>query len=617
MARGVLGAARMRFAVPAALVLLVACGHHTGDDDSTVDAAGDLTGLATLTVKPADQTLVIVQGQPATQGYVALGTFADGRTEDVTPYVQWGLDDATLGGFTAAAFTTSSVRGGRSNINAVAAGVTGSTPVTVKLQQTWNDPGSTLPGDPAAPFGGPATAARDPSLVYPNDGVLVPPNLGKLELHFRPGTGNTLFELTFANTFTDLRIYLRCTLPMNGGCIYLPDPQVWRWLAETNRGTEPVTWSIRGTDDTGTGVGSSTAMALRFAPEDLTGGIYYWTTTLRAIMRYDFASATQTVAQQYLGTELTGGTCIGCHALSRDGTKMVAEAGGQNDGRTLLLDVATKTAMIPFGSTQKSNFESWNHDGSAYVGVYGDSGATNFDLMVFDGSTGALTETIPAGGSTAHPTDHPDWSPAGDRIAFVNVGTKNTLQKMYNGEIRTVAKSGAAWDAPTVLVPRAAGKNRYYPAFAPDGKVLVFDESTCASGSTGADCDADTDATAKLFVIDGVAGGTPTALAAANKPGIADGATTSLTNSFPKWNPTVFRKDAAGGRIGWMTFSSTRKYGLRSPPGSGTLLWLVAVDLDAPAGTDASYPALALPFQDLATSNHIAQWTTQVVGPIQ
>jgi hypothetical protein len=167
-----------------------------------------------------------------------------------------------------------------------------------------------------------------------------------------------------------------------------------------------------------------------------------------------------------------------------------------------------------------------------------------------------------------------------------------------------------------VLVPRAAGKNRFYPAFAPDGNSLVFDESTCNSGNTGADCDGDTDPTAKLFAVP-TTGGTPTELAQANAPGIADGAATNLTNSFPKWNPFVFRRDASGGRLAWVTFSSTRKYGLRSPPTNGTLLWMAAIDLDAPAGTDPSVAAFALPFQDLGTSNHIAQWTTQVVPPLQ
>ncbi|MCX5742219.1 MAG: hypothetical protein NT062_06965 [Proteobacteria bacterium] len=604
-------------AIVTGVALGFACGkEHPGPGGA--DAPTDpLLGLVSLVVEPADQTLVIQQGQPAIEEYTATGTFVDGHSENITDRVAFALGDGTLGGFANAKLTTTIAKGGRTVVVASAAGVEGQTPVTIKLQQRYDDPGSTLPTDPAAPFGGPVVAGRDPTSVYPNDGVVVPPNLGRLELHFRPGTGNTLFELSFVSAVLDLKVYLRCTTPLNGGCIYLPDAPVWTWIAESHRGTDPVTWSIRATDDAGTGVGTSLPMTMRFAPEDLTGGIYYWNTTTTSIMRFDFASTTQVMAEKFIGPEMTGNTCVGCHALSRDGKKLVAEAGGQNDGRILLLDVATSTPLVPFGSTEKSNFESWNMDGSAFVGVYADNGATNFNLMLFDGTTAALTETIEAGGTSTNPTNHPDWSPLGDRIAFINVGVKNTLQMMYNGEIRTVAKVGGVWQPYEVVVPRVAGKNRYYPSFAPDGKLLVFNESTCTSGNTGGECNGDTDPTAKLYGIDGIAGGTITPFDHANAPGIADNGKTALTNSFPKWNPFVFRNTASGGRLAWITFSSTRKYGLRSPPGSGTLLWMAAVDLDAPAGTDPSLAAFALPFQDITTSNHIAQWTTQVVPPIQ
>jgi hypothetical protein len=96
-----------------------------------------------------------------------------------------------------------------------------------------------------------------------------------------------------------------------------------------------------------------------------------------------------------------------------------------------------------------------------------------------------------------------------------------------------------------------------------------------------------------------------------------------LASSFPKWSPFLFhRTNQAGSRLEWITFSSTRKYGLRDPPpggtelNTGTLIWMAAVDPDRVAmGEDPSFPAFALPFQDLTTSNHIAQWTTAVIQP--
>ncbi|HTR54426.1 MAG TPA: hypothetical protein VMJ10_27225 [Kofleriaceae bacterium] len=591
-----------------AFFVLVGCGdHHTSG--TTLD---DLESIA---VMPANQTLVIAQGAPATSAYQVIGTFQDGHTEDITTDSTLTVVDTSLGQFEQADFKSTTDHGGVTMVQATAGTLTGATGLTLVFQQTWTDPGSTsLPANPMSLFGGASDPARAPSLVYPNDGVLVPPNLGRLEMHFMPGTGNTVFDLSFTNTVTKIDVYLACMLPLNGGCIYQPDPQLWAWLETTNRGGDPVMWSIRGTDANGTSVGTSGSMSISFAHDDVTGGIYYWTTTTESVMRYDFASTTETSATQYIGTSLEG-TCIGCHALSHDGTKLVAEVNGQNDGRTALVEVATKTVMNQFGQTPKSMFESWNPDGSQYVGVYGDTGATNYNLMLLSGTDSTLVSTVDVGGTQTNPTDHPDWSADGGRIAFVRVGIAGTMQRMWNGSIYQVAQSGGTWGTPQQLVAAATNlENNYYPAFAPDGRLLIYDHSQCTSGSpTGTECEADTNPTATLMAIDSMAPGTPLELANANKPGIADGTNTALTNSFPKWNPFIFTKTAAGGHLAWITFSSKRNYGLRTPPGTGTLLWMAAIDLDTPDGLDPSYVAFALPFQDLTTSNHIAQWTTQIV----
>ncbi len=597
------------------LLVCAACASHQGgggDDDGSGESLDDLTGLE---ISPPDQTLTIDNGAAATSQYTVTGRFADGHTEDVTTRVTLTLLDGTIGSLdSGGTFTSTTAHGGATQVVASGGPQSTATGLTVVFKQDYNDPGSTgLPADPGGLFGGTATAARAPALVYPNDNAFVPPNLGKLEFHFMPGTSNTVFELSLANATTDIKVYLQCTLPMNGGCIFTPDAMLWGWLANSNRGSGPVTWKIRGTDAQGTAVGESTEAHVAFAPQDVTGGMYYWTTTTEAIMRFDFGSQTQTVAEKYAGTELEN-TCIGCHALSHGGDKLVAEVNGQNDGKTALVDVATKTVMNQFGATPKTTFESWNPDGSRYAGVYADSGATNYNLMVLNGNDATLMETVDVGGSAAHPTDHPDWSSDGNRITYVKVGTPGTLQRMWNGSIWQVANANGAWAAPTQLVAATNGmENNYYPAFAPDNRLVVFDRSHCTSGNAkGDECDADTNPDAKLMAVDSINGGGPVELANANKPGVADGATTALTNTYPKWNPFVFPINQTGGHLAWVTFSSTRKFGLRGTP-PGTFLWMAAVDLDAPAGSDPSFVPFVLPFQDLATSNHIAQWTTQIV----
>ena len=60
-------------------------------------------------------------------------------------------------------------------------------------------------------------------------------------------------------------------------------------------------------------------------------------------------------------------------------------------------------------------------------------------------------------------------------------------------------------------------------------------------------------------------GAAPLPLTHANSPGVADVNTTALTNSFPKWALNIENLDEMN-KMMWLTFSSTRQYGLRTPP---------------------------------------------------
>ncbi|QRO00934.1 hypothetical protein JRI60_18810 [Archangium violaceum] len=622
-----------------AMLLLASTGCSGGGGNGSGDPSNDggtpgeaaIPGLTSITVEPADQLLLIEAGQTsATATYRAIGTFEDGKTLDITPRVRFSVDNNFIGGFSGSTFTTYKNQGGVTTVSAIAGTVRGTTQVSVKLRGSVKDPASSsVPDNAADLFSGPASDTRKPDLVYPNDGVLLPPNIRGVELHFLPGTSNTLFELAFQNSLTDLKVHLRCAQPLNGGCVYRPDDTTWLWLSQTNRGGEPVTVSLRGTDDSGSQVGTAASLALSFSQDDLTGGLYYWTTSNgSAIMRFDFTSASGTSGEKFIGPEAAGGKCLGCHALSRDGKKLVAETSGQNDGRLVLMDVGTKSLLVPFdqgsASPDKSIFESWNPDGSQYVGVYADSGATDFNLMLFNGNTGKKVQRIDGTGTSTNPANHPDWSMDGQKIAFVTVGVKGTNQRFGKGAIQLVNRTDSGWSAPVTLAPAVDGRNRYYPAVSPDNTFVLFNESTCPSGTYVRDCNADSDPSARLFAVKAEAGSTPIELTHANAPGKRDSGT-NLTNSFPKWAPFRYQRTREpGSKLQWFTFSSSRRYGLRNPPAggdenpNGTLLWIAAVDPDKVAlGQDPSYPALVLPIQDISTSNHIAQWTTEVVPVIR
>src|SRR5262249_51636127 len=134
-------------------------------------------------------------------------------------------------------FTSPTYRGGDGKVYARSGVTTGYGRLGVVLKKVVSDPASTsLPADPGSKFGGGADAARNPDVVYPNDGVILPPNLGSIEVHFLPGASNTLFEIDFSNDVTDIRVFARCATPLGGGCIYSPQGGVWTWLSTTNGG---------------------------------------------------------------------------------------------------------------------------------------------------------------------------------------------------------------------------------------------------------------------------------------------------------------------------------------------------------------------------------------------
>ena len=491
-------------------------GATTGSTGGTGGSSSP-PGPTALTISPSTATVSISSGGPAQmQQYKVTGT-VNGHQQDLTSQVSYstspaGIVSVNSGGLAVTTGTT----GGVVTITATSGTASATATLTVNYTFVGPDPGmsSNVPTNAPGLFTTTTNdASRAPQLIYPNDGVLFPPNVSGIEIHFMPGANNTIFEVDLLGQVASVKTYIRCTAPTGiNGCIYLPDPGLWASVAQSNAGQGQVQLFIRGTDDGGSSVGTSQTFHLQFSKDDIMGALYYWTTSGKtAIMRWDFGGSTKTAVQYLTPANTDGTTCVGCHALSSDGTKLVASAGGQNDGRLLLWNVSTNMPQQAFPLTQKSQFESWSSDGSQFVGIYGDANPNHkgpSNLMIFDGNTGAVTQTIDLGGLRA---DHPDWSKNSsgpDTIAFTSVDptAPTTDQRPATGGIDFIQQTGGAWGQPQKLVPSQLGKNRYYPAIAPDGHLVVYDESTCTSGTPtmgqapDKSCDADTDMTATIFL---------------------------------------------------------------------------------------------------------------------
>src|SRR5579871_5954227 len=100
---------------------------------------------------------------------------------------------------------------------------------------------TTVPPDASTHFTSTTNdSTRAPQLVYPNDGVLFPPNISGVEIPFQPDANNTLLEVAFVGMYSTVKSYVRCTAPTGiTGCIYTPDPSIWTASLPRTRGRGP------------------------------------------------------------------------------------------------------------------------------------------------------------------------------------------------------------------------------------------------------------------------------------------------------------------------------------------------------------------------------------------
>jgi hypothetical protein len=496
-------------------------------------------------------------------------------------------------------------------------------------------------------------AAADPQLVYPPDQVLLPPNMNVIDVHFMPGDGNTIFEIDFENPGTDVRIETRCNAITNtrgdatGGCDFKLDPDEWNYVSGANRGGDPVKVTVRAAPEDLSCVSGSNTREVNFAEEDMKGGIYYWQSvtqggiagTTGGIFRKDFGDPSPS-SQPFL-TPGTLNKCVGCHFLSHDGTRMTygsddADSDDEyGDLHVGLIDVNAKTTFV---TNVPAGFQAFGP--TSFVASDGTGMSNSAGFTQYMSTNGVAMTPMTLATLAGKRATQPDWSRDGGKLYFTVPGTVITGLTGYNrkddlhftnGSIYVVDAAGGT---PMALVTAAnVDENNYYPSISPDGTSLVFDR---AVGTTLATRDDYNNPNAKLFAMV-ASGGTPIEMVRAN---YKDG----MTNSWPRWSPFV--QMYKGKHILWVTFSSTRDYGLRvqnENPASGATfncyppvspedpssdhkkpfdphctqpqIWMVAVSLDdLAAGSDPSFPAFWLPFQDDTAHNHIAQWVDAIQG---
>lgn len=572
-------------------------GNGSGDPSGFIDGGGDgpaeiLDGA--LTIAPADQVLTLVQGQPLSVDYKVTFVPKNGTPTDVTDRAAFSEEGAdyggTLGAFNGATFRPSGDRVGKTNIVAHLDNLDAKTSLTLSTKQTIVAAGA----DPQSGslFTGSETGSA-PTFIYPADGVMVPPNLNELEFQFAPGSSDqTVFELKVSSPYLDLTVYFPCQ-SVGAGCAYKPDSAVWNLIASAGRDQDPITYRLRGTSASGGPIGRAADRTIAFARENITGGVYYWNAAAGQTKRYEFGVSGQT-AETYLSNANAGSlVCVGCHVLSRDG-RFIAVGLDFPGSVYKAFNVATRKEMF---AQNGGSFFTFSPDGTQMMV----SGGTNISWRNTANGTPIVDNLVPEG-------TMPDWSADGASVVYVKPGDPAVINQpgASKGALEVIKETGTTWGAPTELVPYQAPINNYYPTFSPDSAWVLFNRSPSGHNSFG-----DTDSQGNSS---GVPDGQLWLVAAAGGPPRRLDAVKTATDSYdswPKWHPTA--QTYRGNKLMWFTFSSKRAYGLRTAEGANAQIWMAAFDPDKAAqGLDPSYPPFWLPFQEMTSGNHIAQWVTTV-----
>lgn len=245
----------------AALTCLAVAGVASCQSEDASSVTMKIPGLLKLEIMPADATFPVSPSMPAKVDFKAMGTFTDGKMADQAHKVDWHVDIISLGSFGAdsvnSRFESSVIRGGKAIVQALAEPRMAETSLTLVYTAGLLRPGA--PSESEDLFKGAGEdAAKAPTITAPADGVTMP-RATPGEFSWTPATGTNLFELSFSNEVTNLRIYTT-------GSSVVPTPEEWSILTATNAGSA-VTVKVRGMTSGGAaGAGAAKPITVVFGP---------------------------------------------------------------------------------------------------------------------------------------------------------------------------------------------------------------------------------------------------------------------------------------------------------------------------------------------------------------
>jgi hypothetical protein len=479
-----------------------------------------------------------------------------------------------------------------------------------------------------------ATPAQDPALttlLYPYDKTVFALGLqSPLFMWTAPNAATDVYRLHVEQAGYSYDLYSAAVTP---GKLAIPQ-DAWDRITSSNTG-DPMVVSLFRYDATAKKAYSSVSVSFTIVPESLRGAIYYWTAS-RANMGQG------NITRIYPGVGATPetmvqGKCVGCHAVSADGSTMVLDVedkvtapavspyqqgyGSTRAWAAFALPAGTQTMQ----TTMYGAGPALTPDGK-YV-VFGNAsnpvqpGSKNFSLAVT--ATGVVVPTSGLDdivfGSTGTNLMMPSFSLDGTKLAAVE-GGGNLVENVIPDSKRIVYMdfdAGVPKFDPTLhevvnITQFPAGNQGLgYPAFTPDNEFIAYHTGQWSTGCHPqsveekalaiAPCGDESYDSGEIWVSP-VGGGTPIRLTTLNDPPAA--------KDHNGGREPMFCPVKRGG-YSWMVFTSMRDWGNElavAGPNSNAKrrLWVAAIDGDIKTA-DPSHPAFYLEGQE-NTPNMRAFW---------
>jgi hypothetical protein len=570
--------------------------------DGSLD--GSFSSISSLYFSPAATSLALDGTNSKSASFTLFAKYADGHTAQVSAQsLQFDRPDlATMTVGEPVVLKASGPYAGVGTLHAIYAGQSATAQLTVQMNIAVV--GTGVPTGAITALGG-ANLPQDPgisSILYPYDKTVFALGLtSPLVMWNAPNPSGDVYRLHYTQKNYSYDGYFLVAAPAQISA----DQLNWDRLTASNGG-DPLVLTLSRWDAAAMKAYTSATESWTVAPASLQGAIYYWTT-----------SGTGHMSRIQPGTGampqiLNNGTCMGCHAVSADGSTLVAAVEGE--GSTDSTDARAWVSYdLPSMTIRKEP-----HLFGGNVSVTPDGKYTVFGtapMHLGDTTTGA---EIPNSGIETFPLDpgyttlaHPVFAPDGKYFAALE--SNSIWHEWTVGQLVlwNYSETAQTFTTPTKLANGAtfpAGQQAVaYPTFSPDSKWLAFHVADYAGGCHDA-CNATTVDTGAIW-LQSVAGAAPVRQ-------------TVLTDSSPSaadhdisFEPT-FNPVPRGGYF-WVVFTSMRNWGNRvtGPADCGQKrLWVAAIDA-TPGATDASHPAFFLQGQEETTMNMRGYWALAACTP--